>query len=503
MKSEMILRYNSCENRYLKINKIIINGFNMTMSTFEKIITSFLFGALFLFITIVFYSCKTEEEVITDPGNNNNQTKAIISGQVVDQATGFPVDSALVRIFANKFSTIIYTAADGQFAYQGEVNLNEDLLVLAYKQNYKLDSTRVVVTNVQTVNIPQIRLKEISGGGTTVSGDPVSIWLADITSTVIGVKESGSEETTRIIFVVQDSAGIPVDEDHSVVVNFFIGAGPGGGEFLSPYSVETNSQGRAAVNLTSGTKAGTVQVIARITHLSQVISSLPVGVTIHGGLPDFDHFSLAPAMLNFPGYNIFGVTNEIVAFVGDKYANPVRPETAVYFTSTGGIIEGSTLTNNQGIGSVQLIAALPRPFHPTLGAGFATVTASTIDENSTTISRETIVLFSGIPQVSVTPTSVWITNGGSQSFQYYVGDQNGNPLAGGTNVNVDIQGTDVDVAGDVSFTIPDTQSPSWTQFNFIAYDTRDTVNVPKPVTIRISADGPNGGAFMTISGTSH
>jgi hypothetical protein len=499
MKSESRLRYNSCENSFLEINKIIINRSIMTTLAFEKIITSFLFGALFLFITIVFYSCKTESDVIIDPGNNNNQTKALISGQVVDQATGFPIDSALVRILGNKINTILYTAADGQFAYQGEVNVNEDLLILTYKQNYKLDSTRVVVTNIQTVNVPQIRLKEIAGGGTTVSGDPVSIWLAGITSTVIGVKESGSEETTRITFVVQDSAGIPVDANHSVVVNFLIGAGPGGGEFLSPYSVETNAQGLAAVNLTSGTKAGVVQVIARITHLSKVISSLPVGVTIHGGLPDYDHFSIAPVKFNFPGYNIFGVTNEIVAFVGDKYANPVRPETAVYFTSTGGIIEGSTLTDDQGIGSVELIAALPRPFHPTLGAGFATVTASTIDENSINIYRETIVLFSGVPQISITPTNILIENRSSQSFQYYVGDQNGNPLAGGTNVTVQVQGENIDLLGETNFTIPDTQSPAWTQFGFMAFD-KDTALVTRPVSITVRTQGPNGGAFVTISG---
>jgi hypothetical protein len=503
MKSENRLRYNSCKIRALKINKIIINGSIMRNSTFERIITSFLFGALFLFITIVFYSCKSEGDVITDTGNNNNTTKALISGQVVDQATGFPIDSALVRIFANKFNTILYTAADGQFTYQGQVDLNEDLLILTYKQHFKLDSARVIITNINTVNIPQIQLKEITGGGSTVSGDPVSIWLAGITNTVIGVKESGSEETTRITFVVQDSSGIPIDEDHSVVVNFFIGAGPGGGEFLSPYSVETNANGLAAVNLTSGTKAGVVQVIAKINFLSNEISSIPVAITIHGGLPDYDHFSIAPVNLNFPGYDIFGLTDEIVAFVGDKYANPVRPETAVYFTSTGGIIQGSTLTNESGIGSVNLISALPKPIHPTLGAGFATVTASTIDENSNTISRESIVLFSGTPNVSVSPTSIWIPNGGSQSFQYYVGDENGNPLAGGTNVSVNIQGTDVALLGDVNFTIPDTQSPAWTQFGFIAYDTKDTTNVAKPVTITVSAQGPNGGAFQTISGTSH
>jgi hypothetical protein len=477
----------------------------MRQNTFEKIITSFLFGALFLFITIVFYSCKSNETAVTEPGggNNGNNVKALISGQVVDQATGFPVDSALVRIFANNFNTILYTAADGQFAYEDVVDLNEDLFILTYKKDYKLDSTTIIVTDVNQVAIPQIRLKELTGSGGSVSGDPVSIYLADITSTVIGVKESGSVETTRITFVVQDSSGIPIDEDHSVVVNYELGAGPGGGEFLSPYSVETNSEGLAAVNLTSGIKAGAVQVIAKINFLSNVITSLPVGVTIHGGLPDYDHFSIAPKDLNFPGYNIFGLTDPITTFVGDKYANPVRPETAVYFTTTGGIIQGSALTDESGIGVVDLISALPHPIHPTLGAGFATVTASTIDENSNTISRETIVLFSGIPQISVTPSNISIANGSYESFQYYLGDQNGNPLASGTTVRVDLDGEDVGIQGDVQFTLPDTQSPAWTQFGFTVYDTVDTVDVAKPVTVKITSSGPNGGAFLTISGISH
>ena len=198
-----------------------------------------------------------------------------------------------------------------------------------------------------------------------------------------------------------------------------MGAGPGGGEFLSPQSIETNFSGVASVNLTSGIKAGAVQVIAKVCLATSTLTSLPVAITIHGGLPDFAHFSIAPELLNFPGYNIFGLEDPIVAFVGDKYANPVRPETAVYFTTSGGIIEGSTLTNQLGIGSVNLISAVPRPNHPTFGEGFATITATTIDENSTAISRETIVLFSGIPQVAINPTSINVPNGGSQFSVYF------------------------------------------------------------------------------------
>ena len=466
---------------------------------------SLILALAFLFMTAMFISCQSEPEMITypnDDNNNNNTELALISGQVIDQATGYPIDSALVRIFGNKLNVILYTGLDGQFVTEGEVDLNEELLVLTYKLNYTIDSANVVVTNVNQVTVPQIRLIEVSSGGGTSSGDPVSIFLAGISYTIIGVKESGSQETSQITFVVQDSAGIPVDLNHSVVVNFSIGAGPGGGEFLSPYSVETDGQGQAVVNLTSGTKAGVVQVIARVVHLNNIISSLPVGVTIHGGLPDYDHFSISPVKFNFPGYNVFGLEDEIIAFVGDKYANPVRPETAVYFTTTGGIIQGSTLTNEMGQGSVTLVSAEPQPIHPTLGAGFATISASTVNENSQLITKETIVLFSGVAQVSVTPTNIDVPNNGSQQFGYYVGDQNGNPLAAGTTISVSVEGESVEAQGDLSVTLPDTQSPAWTSFSFVIYDI-DTTNVVKPVSVRVTTNGPNGGAFFPVSGISH
>jgi len=101
---------------------------------------------------------------------------------------------------------------------------------------------------------------------------------------------------------------------------------------------------------------------------------------------------------------------------------PVRPQTAVYFTTTGGLVEGSALTNNVGQASVNLISSAPKPTHPTLGAGFATVTARTANENQQTIETGVIVLFSGIPQISVNPTVISVPQGGSQFFQYFVHD---------------------------------------------------------------------------------
>jgi hypothetical protein len=469
-------------------------------------ISKFFIG-IFTLITfsLLITNCKQESEIVSSGGDvTQSGGTSIISGQVISQQTTFPIDSALIRIFGTTLNLIIFTDSQGRFLLEVELESNEDLMIMTYRENYLPDTTEVTVIAGEDLNVPIIALQELennTGGGPT--GDPVSIFLASISSTTIGVKESGSPETTQIVFAVHDSAGRPIDLEHSVTVNFRLGSGPGGGEFLSPQSSPTNNSGQATVSLTSGTKAGAVQVIAEINLGSEMLTSLPVGITIHGGLPDYTHFSIAPVLLNFAGYNIFGLTDEIVAFVGDKYANPVRPETAVYFTTTGGIIEGSTLTNDLGIGSVELISAEPRPFHQTLGAGFATITASTVDENSAVISRETIVLFSGYPQISINPTNINIANGGSQSFSYYVGDQNGNPLTAGTSITVTVEGEDVDAQGDLNVSLPDTQSPAWTQFNFLVYDVADTVNVAKPVTVRIQSTGSNGNGFLTISGISH
>ena len=474
--------------------------YNDTLKSISKTI----FILFVLAITVFLSSCKEESSIVSNLEGGNEIAKlfTIISGQVVDKQTGFPVDSGLVHIAGTTINSIIYTDETGNFVSQVQLIEDEQLMVIAYKQDYKPDTTNATAIAGQDLTIAKIQLVKIDNG-TGPSGEPVSIFLASISSTILGVKESGSEETSKIVFVVQDSSGKPIDLVHRVDVNFRLGSGPGGGEFLSPTTVSTNGNGTASVNLTSGTKAGAVQVIAEVNLGGGKISSLPVGVTIHGGLPDLTHFSLAPLKINFPGYNIYGLHNPIVTFVGDKYANPVRKETAVYFTSSGGIIEGSTLTDALGIGEVDLISAEPQPSHPVYGAGFATITASTINENSSVISKETIVLFSGIPQISISPTSVNIPNGGSQSFSYYVGDQNGNPLSSGTSISVSVEGEDVDSQGDISLSLPDTQSPAWTQFSFLVYDTVDSVNVAKPLTIRVETAGPNGGAFLTLSGVSN
>jgi hypothetical protein len=448
---------------------------------------------VFLFF-LVLMGCKKKAVEPEVP----QQKTVILSGSVFESVTGSPIDSAVVKVTGITPQIVTYTDSTGKYRVSFEVETETDVKVIAFKEGYEPDTVAVLAIPGRTVNVPSLLLKR-TAPETPTSGEAASIVLVSQTAKSIGVKGSGSVETAQMVFEVQDSSGKPVDLAHSVEVSFRIGSGPGGGEFIYPPKARTDAKGRVTANIVSGTKAGVVQIVAESNVGSKTIRSLPVVIVIHGGLPDSAHFSIAPEKLNFPGYNVFGLRNKITAYVGDKYGNPVKPGTAVYFTTTGGIIEGSALTNEQGQGSVDLISAEPRPVHPVLGPGYAVITATTADENQRTIKAETIVLFSGIPQITVEPATFDIPNLGSQVFNYTVSDQNGNPLTGGTTIRVTIDGKDIRALGDLDITIPDTRDRSWTRFSFAIQDTTsDTVE--RPVLIRISASGPNGSATVNISG---
>ncbi len=475
----------------------------MERTTTKKIFTTII---ALLLSSFLLFSCKDNSSQVVggeETGNNDNTQllTSAISGQVTNSLTGSPLEDVSVLLFTDTDVQELTTDTQGKYSTEIQLSANINIILVVSKTGFITDSTSAYVIAGKDKSVQRLELIP-NNTGTVPSGDPVSIFMQDQSSEFIGVKESGSEETARIIFIVQDSAGTPIDLDHTVDVNFKFGAQPGGGEELSPTSVKTNNKGEAIVNLTAGTKAGTVQIIAEIQLANKKITSLPVGISIHGGLPDDTHFSIAPAVVNFAGYNRYGLIDIITAYVGDKYANPVRPNTAVYFTSTGGIIDGSTQTDELGIGSVNLISSAPQPVHPIFGAGFATITASTADENSNTITDQIVVLFSGLPTINVSPNSINIPNLGSQSFSYSVQDQNGNPLTGGTAITVNVDGDNVKLTGQKSVQLPDTQSKTWTQFGFSVTDTDSTTAV-RTVSITISSNGSNGKDEITIYGTAH
>lgn len=458
---------------------------------------------LFLIPILILTGCQ-KSDTASNPVTGDETGTVIINGEVVDFSTGSPVANAAISLTGISNDTTINKSAvsdgNGKYTFEFTIKAGLELALVARKEGFTSDTTKVFAVANRTINASKLLLKASGGGGGTGTRNPASIYLFGTSVPNIGIKGAGGLESVQLVFQAVDSLGIALDLDNAVNVGFVLAASPGSGTVLNPPSTRTDANGQASVVLTSGTKAGVVQVTASISLGSRIISSNPVAVTIHGGLPDLAHFSCVPAKVNIPGYNIFGVEDIITAYVGDKYSNPVRPGTAVYFSTEGGIIQGSALTSTLGVASVTLYSANPLPNHPVFGPGFAAVTAATTDESFATIRQSTLVLFSGVPIINCSPFGFDIPNGGSQLFNYTVMDQNGNPLTEGTSITVAGEGKDFTLTGDKEVTLPDTQSRAWTTFSFTVADALDTVVAVNRLVITIKSNGDNGKGSLVFSG---
>lgn len=454
---------------------------------------------LIFFIISVFLFINSCEFGIQDESVENIKTS--ISGQVVDSESGDPIHGASVKINIDSAVTGSTTNTQGMFLLEFDLQADQELSIIIYQNGYYSDTAKIFVNSGSNTTISLVKLRAIPGSGGNTSGQAASLYLYSQSATSIGVKESGAQEAAQIIFEILDSSGIPITFENKVFVSFSFLSSPGGGEYLFPDSVETNSLGRVTVTLNSGTVAGVVQVLASIERQGNLIQSRPVLISIFGGLPDLNHFDVASEFLNYPAYGLVGYVIPFTAYVGDKYSNPVRPNTTVYFSTTSGIIGGSAQTEENGAATVELITQ-PFPNHSQWGPGFFEVTASTIDENSDLIYTHSIRLLSGHPVLDISPSTINIENGGSQVFIFYVGDINNNPLVKGTSISVSVEEGDITLFGDIDITLPDTQSRVYTQFTFTASDSEPGTTDPKNAVITIQCNGPNGNESLSITGIS-
>lgn len=423
---------------------------------------------------------------------------ATFTGQVVEE-NGEGLENAIIRVIDGSNQKSAVTDSAGGYSLKIGVEENRKVWFIADKEGFRPDTSFVYAIINRVVEMPVIVLSPEQDKVVGNSGGASSIYVDQQSAESVGVSESGSKETAEITFQIEDSLGNPIDIHNQVEVNFSLSSQPNGGEFINPTIVKSNALGKATVVFSAGTKAGVAQLLATITTDDRTIVSKPVVITVHGGLPDPGHFHVACEKLNYPALGVVGFEIPFTAYVGDKYSNPVRENTAVYFDATSGIIQGSALTGPLGTGSVSLLTQ-PWPNHPTHGPGFFTVTARTVDEDSNEITTTTKRLLSGAAILTVNPTSVNIPDKGSQSFSYVLRDVNNNPLSEGTTVSVNIEGAQVGVAGDAQVQLPDTQS-GWKNFSFTVFDEEVDTLRSRPVKITISTSGANGDQTIILSGT--
>ncbi len=212
-------------------------------------------------------------------------------------------------------------------------------------------------------------------GQTTIQllpGPPASIVLT-FDPTSVGIKDSGRNQTTRIKAVVKDTKNNPAKD--GTYVKFSIESSPDGGEQLSSTNPIPTVNGAAEVSFISGIRSGAVRIRADVTDaqgntLSPPVRAISTELIIFAGPPYIEnvndpstsHLSVGVTPVNVYGWHVVNNTVDVVAVVGDKYNNPVPEGTAVYFTTTGGVISTYTgYTNAEGVAKVTLHTGQPYP----------------------------------------------------------------------------------------------------------------------------------------------
>ncbi|NBC16333.1 MAG: hypothetical protein GVY18_03340 [Bacteroidetes bacterium] len=237
-----------------------------------------------------------------------------LNGTVFDASRNQPLADAFVTVAAednpdidDNEDIIVQTDDNGEYTVSFDIDQPTEVDLTARKNGFTTDQQSIFVT-VGVDEVPRFSLQRTRDEEPT-SGSPSNILLLSQTSESIGVVAGGAQEVATLTFQVADSAGRPVTLENEALVRFRLGVQPGGGEFVAPEQAGTNDEGQVEVNLSSGTRAGIVQVIAESDIDGQTIRSKPVPISIHGGFPDAVHFSAGPDVFNFAGLQRFGITN--------------------------------------------------------------------------------------------------------------------------------------------------------------------------------------------------
>jgi Bacterial Ig-like domain (group 1) len=208
-------------------------------------------------------------------------------------------------------------------------------------------------------------------GTVTVAAAAIgSIQFVSASTTTIGLKGTGLNQTSTLIFKVVNSTGGPYP---GVTVTFTPNTTVGGLS-ISPSTAVSGSDGTVQTTVNAGTVHTAVRVTASITSPAP-LSTQSSQLTVTTGLPTSNGFSIAVgkatylngqsslACPNVESWGIDGVTVPITVILSDRYSNPVPDGTAVAFTTDAAQIVGNCNTVG-GQCTVTWTSANPRPQSP-------------------------------------------------------------------------------------------------------------------------------------------
>jgi hypothetical protein len=364
---------------------------------------------------------------------------------------------------------------------------------------------KVVVHSGIKAGVLKVEAKVTAGASSVTSqqvpvyvktGPLHSIALVNIDRNELSVRGVGGEENATVTYEARDLLGNALDFANQTKLYFgFIGVA-GNDEEVNPDSAVTNPfTGRVSVNVSSGTRSTVLQVFAR--NAAGTIKSSPVPIVVHGGFVVDSLFTFTNIVRNISSKEKTPVP--ITMSLGDRYGNPVKPGTAVYFESQVGIIKASAFTDNQGIVATTVT--------PAEVLGLRKITASTVGESGGSVNvllkKELSVLMSGVPVITVPSDTVVIFDGGARTINYKIADASKNPISSEHAVTATISGSvagELRLTGDNTFTTLDITDTSLTNYELTIADLQPLAGTGGTFAVTITVDGVTGKTSKTFYG---
>ena len=376
-----------------------------------------------------------------------------------------------------------------------------------------------------------------------IESNPQSI-LLQTNPSVVSVRGTGKNENLTLQADVKDSNDNPITDGLMVQFELI-------GKYDESCSITPNDgidvyrsvpvptvDGSAAVVFHAGTQAGTMRVRATLTDSTgaavfQDVASETTPLQVLAGPPYFNtddvthpfensHMTIAASSLNiYAGeLNTEVSKSDITVMVGDIYHNPASENTAVYFTTTGGIVTSQTgFTDVDGLATVTLYNANPFPtlensgsidnLNSSLGGpetfdtsydpdgdgqdnnGIGIVTAYTqgLDQEG----RQALVwdyipiIFSlDVSTFTVIPAETSIPRGSSTPIFITIHDINNNPIVGGSKLEYETP------KGELSTTEFETDTPGVITYSVTLINNLGAEDSPVETTVTVKLTSANG-----------
>lgn len=391
-----------------------------------------------------------------------------------------------------------------QFSFSDALNSSE-MLAPSYAVSDDSGYVKVIAYSGIRAGVLKVQAR-VTAGASTITSNAVPVYvktgplhsIAFISAdrNQMSVKGVGGEENATLVFEARDLLGNPLDFANQAKLYFgFIGVA-GNDEEVNPDSAVTNPfTGRASVNVVSGTRSTVLQVFAR--NASGSIKSSPVPLVVHGGFPVDSLFTYTTVVRNISSKEKNPV--EVKMSLGDRYGNPVKPNTAVYFESSVGIIRASAFTDNQGIVSTTVT--------PSENLGLRKIVASTVGESGGSVNvllkKELSVLMSGVPVITVPKDTIVLFDGGENLIDYKVADAANNPISSGHSIQVSLGGAvggQVDVNGDIDIVTLDIVDTSLTNYKMTLRDRLPLSGTGGVFSVTVTVNGTTGKTSKTFYG---